>query len=100
MLDLNWEAWTADGSVDKDAYRILATTPTFDHCVFTVRSDFDPELEKEWLAALFAMSYENPDHREMMDMEGLKAWEPGRTSGFGPLDAAVRSQHYFEGAAS
>ena len=35
------------------------------------------------------MRYDNPAHREMMDLEGLKAWLPGRTSGFGPLTEAV-----------
>jgi len=98
MLDLNWGAWTADGSVNPAAYRILASTAKFDHCVFTVRADFDPQVEKRWLAALFAMSYDDPQHREMMDMEGLKAWEPGRTSGFGPLSDAVQRQGFFEGA--
>lgn len=96
MLDLNWEAWTADGTINEDAYRILATTDRFDHCVFTVLTDFDPEREQAFLDALFAMSYENPRHREMMDLEGLKAWEPGRTSGFGPLNEAVERQGYFQ----
>jgi len=97
LLDLNWDAWTADGTVSPSSYRILATTPRFDHCVFTVREDFDPAVEKRWLEALYAMSYENPAHREMMDMEGLKAWEEGRTTGFGPLGNAVEKQAYFEG---
>lgn len=33
----------------------------------------------------------------MMDMEGLKKWEPGRTSGFGPLTEAVERLKFFEG---
>ena len=41
------------------------------------------------------MSYDNPLHREMMDMEGLKAWLPGRTSGYRDLTAAVEEQHFF-----
>ncbi len=32
------------------------------------------------------MRYDNPAHREMMDLEGLKAWLPGRTSGYAALD--------------
>jgi len=35
-----------------------------------------------------------------MDLEGLKAWLPGRTSGFGPLSAAVASERFFDRAAS
>ncbi len=89
MLDLNWQSWTADGTVNPDQYKILATTDDFDHCVFTVREDFPADLEKKWLDVLFSMSYSNPKHREMMDMEGLKEWLPGRTTGFGPLTEAT-----------
>lgn len=94
-LDLNWELWSQDGTADPSKIRSIATTPRFDHCVFTVRADFSGDDEARFLEALFAMSYDNPDHREMMDMEGLKKWEPGRTSGFGPLDQAVTGLGYW-----
>jgi hypothetical protein len=32
----------------------------------------------------------------MMDLEGLTAWLPGRTSGFDPLAAAVAAEKFFE----
>ena len=96
MLDLNWEGWTKDGTIDADRFRIVAETDRFDHCVFSVRQDFDAAAERRWLDALFAMQYDNPAHREMMDLEGLKAWLPGRTSGFGPLTAAVASERFFD----
>ena len=96
MLDLNWETWTRDGTVDPQMFRIIAHTPRFDHCVFTVRQDLDPIRERRWLDALFAMRYDVPEHREMMDLEGLKAWLPGRTSGFDALTAAVNAERYFE----
>jgi ABC-type phosphate/phosphonate transport system substrate-binding protein len=100
MLDLNWATWTADGTIDPERYRVLATTDRFDHCVFTVRDDLPAEVERAWLDALFAMSYDDPAHREMMDLEGLKQWLPGRTSGFGPLTEAVARQRFFaDGAA-
>ena len=44
------------------------------------------------------MRYDDPKHREMMDLEGLKQWLPGRTSGFGPLSAAVAAERFFENA--
>lgn len=96
MLDLNWDAWTKDGTVPADGFGILATTDRFDHCVFTVREDFPADREKAWLEVLFSMSYENPAHRQMMDMEGLKAWKNGRVSGFGPLGEAVERQKFWE----
>ena len=100
MLDLNWDAWTRDGTIDADQFTIVAETDRFDHCVFTVRQDLEVAAEQHWLDALFAMRYDNPAHREMMDLEGLKAWLPGRTSGFGPLSAAVASERFFERPAS
>lgn len=96
MLDLNWEAWTSDGTVNATEFGILVTTDRFDHCVFTVRHDFPAGREKQWLDVLFSMEYDDPKHREMMDLEGLKAWKPGRTSGFGPLTDAVRRLRFFE----
>jgi len=96
LLDLNWAAWTKDGTIDPASVRIVATTPLFDHCVFTVRGDADSGLLGAWTDALFSMRYENPDHRKMMDLEGLTAWLPGRTSGVGPLAAAVAAEKFFE----
>jgi ABC-type phosphate/phosphonate transport system substrate-binding protein len=96
MLDLNWQLWSTDGTIDPSRYRVLATTDRFDHCVFTVRNDLPQELEAPWLETLYTMSYDNPAHREMMDMEGLKAWLPGRTTGFEALTEAVERQAFFE----
>lgn len=95
MLDLNWKAWTANGTIDPDEFEILATTDRFDHCVFAVRNDFPEPMKKKWLDVLFSMSYDNPKHREMMDMEGLRAWAPGRTTGFDVLTRAVEHADFF-----
>ena len=96
LLDLNWEHWTRDGTIDPRTYRILTTTQPFDHCCFTVRQDFSRDRERRFVQALFAMRYDDPKHREMMDMEGLKAWVPGRTSGYTLLQEAVKSLRVFE----
>jgi ABC-type phosphate/phosphonate transport system substrate-binding protein len=100
MLDLNWEGWIQDGTIDANEFKIIGETDRFDHCVFTVRQDLDRSAEQAWLDALFAMRYDNPAHREMMDLEGLKAWLPGRTTGFGPLTAAVATERFFAPASS
>lgn len=99
MIDLNWQRWTQDGTINPNEYKILATTEKYDHCVFTVRRNFPADVEKKWLEVLFSMSYRNPKHREMMDMEGLKKWMPGRTSGFGPLGDAIKTFRFFDGGA-
>lgn len=98
MLDLNREAWGRDGTLDPSRYVVLATTGRFDHCNFTVLESFSEELQGDFLRALFAMRYDVPQHREMMDLEGLKEWLPGRSSGYGLLAAAVDSRGFFREA--
>ena len=41
------------------------------------------------------MDYNNPDHKEMMDMEGLKRWVYGRTTGFKQIEEANEYLHFF-----
>lgn len=96
LIDLNWATWTQDGTISPNAFTILARTDAYDHCCFTVREDFPREREQQFLQVLFSMTYDNPKHREMMELEGLKAWMPGRTSGYTPLHAAVETQRFFE----
>jgi ABC-type phosphate/phosphonate transport system substrate-binding protein len=42
MLDLNWERWIEDGTIDASEFMIVGETERFDHCVFNVREDLDP----------------------------------------------------------
>ena len=95
ILDLNWERWQADGTADPSALTSLVTTEPFDHCNFTALGSFPRDEEKRWKAALFQMRYDNPEHREMMDMEGLKEWLPERTTGYAALTEAVEQQKFF-----
>jgi hypothetical protein len=92
ILDLNWERWQGDGTADPNQLSSLATTQPFDHCNFTVLDSFPEADEKRWLDVLFKMDYNNPGHREMIDMEGLKAWMPGRTELYAALTEATTQQ--------
>ncbi len=95
VLDLNWERWQGDGTADPGRVEVLATTEKFDHCNFTVLDSFPAAQEECWKRVLFSMRYDNPAHRGMMDMEGLKEWLPGRTSGYAALSEAVTRQKFF-----
>ena len=95
-LDLNWERWQSDGTANAAKLAILQSTDPFDHCNFTVLDRFPREREEHWARVLFQMDYKNPAHHEMMDLEGLRAWLPGRTSGYAALTQAVVEQKFFE----
>jgi len=99
VLDLNWELWSRDGTADPAAVGTLTTTEPFDHCNFTVTPAAPAERVAQWTRVLLSMDYAEPAHREMMDLEGLKAWLPGRTTGYADLTAAVEAHQFFAAAA-
>jgi ABC-type phosphate/phosphonate transport system substrate-binding protein len=98
VLDLNWQLWSTDGTADPGRIQVLDTTAPFDHCNFTATGRLAPERADLWTRVLLSMSYDNPAHREMMDLEGLREWLPGRVSGYRALEAATREQAFFEPA--
>lgn len=95
MLDFNFEKWTKDGTLDPATYVVLAKTPPFDHCIFSGRPTLAAERFAQFTETLFKMDYNNPLHKEMMDLEGLTAWVEGRTSGFAQLIAANQYINFF-----
>ena len=44
------------------------------------------------------MSYDDPEVRPLLDLEGLKAWRPGRTEGYAPLTTAVDALGFYDSA--
>jgi ABC-type phosphate/phosphonate transport system substrate-binding protein len=86
MIDGNLLAFSREGTIPADAVRVFSRTPLYDHCAFTVLDDFPSE---RFVEELLAMSYDDPAVRPLLDLEGLKAWRAGRTTGFAQLEAAV-----------
>jgi len=96
LIKGNYDAWIADGTLPANTTRVLAETPAFDHCNVTVGPSAAPALTERFYALLMAMSYDDPELRPLMDLEGLKAWRDGRVAGYQPLDAAVDAAHFYD----
>ena len=96
MLDLNYNAWVEAGSIDENVVKILYKTPNFDHCIFSSRVGIEKEVFEKFIEILHKMDYNNPKHKEMMDMEGLKKWVKGRTSGFEQITKANEYIDFFK----
>ncbi|HEY7387998.1 MAG TPA: phosphate/phosphite/phosphonate ABC transporter substrate-binding protein [Bryobacteraceae bacterium] len=96
LIDGNLLLFAQEGTLPAGSVRTLATTPRYDHCNFTVlesRKSASLELFRE---LLLGMSYEDPDVRRLLDLEGLKRWLPGRTEGYGLLSKAVDRFGYLD----
>ena len=87
MIDGNHLAFSAEGTVTPGSTRVVTQTPLYDHCNFSVLAR-TPEIDR-FVELLLGMSYDDPAVRPLLDLEGLKAWRVGRTSGYGALEAAV-----------
>ncbi len=87
-----WARALEDRSVDPAMVRALWSTPTYHHCNFTVLERHDGNSVRAWAEALLKMDYNNPVHRPLMDMEGLKRWVPAGTEGYRSLFEAVEEQ--------
>jgi hypothetical protein len=83
-----------EGIVRSGETRVLTSTPLYDHCNMTAVQD-TPALER-FASLLLGMSYEDPVVRPLLDLEGLKKWLPGRTSGYKTLDAAVDELSFYD----
>jgi ABC-type phosphate/phosphonate transport system substrate-binding protein len=76
------------GTTGPTAVRVVHQTAPYDHCNFTVL-DKAPAAIATFRELLLAMSYDDPALRPLLDMEGLKQWLPGRTTGYAALERAV-----------
>lgn len=95
MTDTNHLLFTREGTVPARSTRILSETEPYDHCVMTVGPAGEPGLAAAFRDLLLAMSYDDASVRPLLDMEGLKRWCPGRTSGYAPLEAAVDEAGFY-----
>jgi ABC-type phosphate/phosphonate transport system substrate-binding protein len=89
ILDGNRLAFAREGILRTDATRILARTPVYDHCNFTVLDSAPREDVALFRDLLLNMSFSDPEVRPLLDLEGLKQWMPGRVTGYAPLAEAV-----------
>jgi ABC-type phosphate/phosphonate transport system substrate-binding protein len=89
MIDGNHLAFSRDGTLPPGSTRVLAQTPPYDHCNFTVLDDAPEAQIRRFTELLLRMSYDDPSVRTLLDLEGLKQWLPGRLEGYGQLQRAV-----------
>jgi phosphonate transport system substrate-binding protein len=91
-----WDTVRKERLVPEGGLREIWSSPAYSHCMFTARPDLDPENERRFAQALFAMSYDNPVHRAILDAEGLQRWLPPHVDGYSALRQAAGQQGFFD----
>lgn len=89
MIAGNHLLFTSEGTLPPGSTRILAQTPRYDHCNFTVAADAPATLVARLRQLLLGMSWDDPKLRPLLELEGLQQWLPERLEGYRDLEAAV-----------
>jgi hypothetical protein len=82
--------------IPEGSVRTLAVTSSYDHCNFTLVGDDRRSDAERFGALLREMPYEDPEVRELCELEGLKRWEPGRADGYEVLERAVDMVRFYD----
>jgi ABC-type phosphate/phosphonate transport system substrate-binding protein len=91
-----WNTVRNERLVPEGGLSEIWSSPAYNHCMFSARPDFDRDLEHQFVEALLAMSYDNPDHRAILDAEGLRRWLPPNVDGYDALREAAAQQGFFK----
>jgi ABC-type phosphate/phosphonate transport system substrate-binding protein len=91
-----WNAVRSGRLVPEGALTEIWTSPPFNHCMFTARSDLDPALERAFAKALFTMSFDNPIHRPVLEAEGLRQWIAPQLDAYASLRDASSQQGFLQ----
>lgn len=96
MIDGNQLAFSREGILPGSATRIVARTGHYDHCNFTVSPDAPEDRIVRFTELLLAMSWDDHEVRPLLELEGLKTWLPGRTSGYDLLIRATDDERFYD----
>jgi len=96
MIDGNHLAFSREGVLPAGATRIVARTGAYDHCNFTTSPGVAEESVARFVALLMGMAWDDPEVRPLLELEGLKVWREGRTSGYALLERAVDDEKFYD----
>jgi len=91
---LGVNTWEAIGRNElmPDAFEVFWESPTYSHCNFTALPTLSEERVQPWVDQLLAMDFDNPAHRPILEMEGLRQWVLPQLDGYASLFEAVQDQ--------
>jgi ABC-type phosphate/phosphonate transport system substrate-binding protein len=82
----------AKGRFPEEQVRVFWSSPPYSHCCFTAQREMDDDLAKRITVAFAAMTYADPAHKEVFDLEGCSAFVPGTAEGFDTLEKAAEEE--------
>jgi len=88
----SWDVFVRAGEVPPGALAPFWTSPGYAHCNFTTLPSLGRETGQAWAAHLMAMDWDVPEHRRILELEGLRRWVQPQLEGYRDLFEAVDEQ--------
>ena len=88
----SWDVFVRSGEVPPGRLQPFWTSPPYSHCNFTALPSLDAAAADAWTAHLRAMSWDVPEHRRILELEGLREWVGPHLDGYRDVFAAVEEQ--------
>jgi phosphonate transport system substrate-binding protein len=96
MIDSNLLLFAREGTLPAGSVRVLARTAPYDHCTMTAGPGASEAAVTTFARLLLGMDYADPALRPLLDLEGLKQWQPPRLSGYAQLERAVDESGFYD----
>ncbi|WP_149361489.1 Rv1680 family SBP-like protein [Lolliginicoccus suaedae] len=89
--NVTWDAMGTDDLMP-GSLEVAWQTPEYCHCMFTAMDTLPEERYGPWVEQLLAMDWENPEHRKILELEGLRKWVRPHLDGYQSLFTAIEEQ--------
>jgi phosphate/phosphite/phosphonate ABC transporter binding protein len=80
------------GQLQDGEVRVFWSSPGYSHCCFTAQRGLDEGLAQRITAAFTSMRFDDPEHRQVLELEGCKGFIPGTPEGYDMLEAAAEAE--------
>ncbi|MGH9211388.1 MAG: Rv1680 family SBP-like protein [Acidimicrobiales bacterium] len=87
-----WQALRAAGDTAVADFEVVWESEDYNHCNFSALPSLDEARAEAWVEHLLAMDWDDPHHRQILELEGLREWKRAELDGYTSLMAAMHAQ--------
>jgi phosphonate transport system substrate-binding protein len=80
------------GQLQEGEVRVVWSSPGYSHCCFTAQRAIDEALAQRITDAFTTMRVDDPEHRQVLELEGCKGFIRGTSEGYDMLEAAAEAE--------
>jgi ABC-type phosphate/phosphonate transport system substrate-binding protein len=92
-----WNSLSAAGDAAIRDFEVVWESEDYCHCNFSALPSLDATRADAWVDHLLAMDWDHPEHRRILELEGLRRWQRPQLDGYASLIEAMDQQGIADG---